>query len=192
MCDDQHEWQLLPIWYCQLTFCFLPSTSVHICHHWYHFQLLIYCYHFQLHKNHASWHVSYSSLQRRKECAFLWGIRLFRVVFALKVIRVMIIHYPTNKLMHLCNDAYMIERSAYGNTSYNVHTNSLHHLHRQSTPRNGRSFLRMRIICSISWNHEWGGVEKLESTLVLHFWWYQRQTRLIDQLWLIFEKRGTR
>ena len=84
------------------------------------------------------------------------------------------------------------KRSAYGNTSYNVHTNSLHYLHRQSTPKGRRSFLRMRIICSISWNHEWGGAEKFESTLVLHFWWYQRQTRLIDQLWLIFEKRGTR
>ena len=44
MWDDQHEWQLLPIWYCQLSFCSLPLTSVHICHH---------CYHFQLHMNHA-------------------------------------------------------------------------------------------------------------------------------------------
>ena len=134
------------------------------------------------------WHVSSSSLQRRRKCAFLWDICLFWEVFALKVIRVMITCYPTNKLMHVC----IYERSAYGNTSYNVHTNSLHYLHRQSTPRNRRSFLRMRIICSISWNHEWGGAEKFESTLVLHFWWYQRQTRLIDQLWLIFEKRGTR
>ena len=48
------------------------------------------------------WHVSSSSLQRRRKCAFLWDICLFWAVFALKVIRVMIICYPTNKLMHVC------------------------------------------------------------------------------------------
>ena len=94
MCDDQHECQLLPIWYCQLSFSpflWLQSISPII--------VIIFNFIWIIRR---FWHVSYSSLQRRKECAFLWGICLFWVVFALKIIRVMIICYPTNKLMHVC------------------------------------------------------------------------------------------